>query len=162
MGEWNAEVESVVIDRSFWRGRRVFLTGHTGFKGAWMVLLLRTLGAHVTGFALAPETERGLFVAAGLAAEIDHHLGDVRNIAELEAALREADPDIVLHLAAQSLVRVSYAEPVETFATNVMGTVHLLDAVRRMPGVGAIVVVTSDKCYDNRGLGHSFREDDAM
>lgn len=162
MGRRRAEVESVVIDRAFWRGRRVLLTGHTGFKGAWLTLMLRTLGAEVTGLALPPEGPKDLFEVARLGQDINHCLGDMRDLARVNSVLREAAPSVVLHLAAQSLVRASYAEPVDTFATNVMGTVHLLEAVRQTPGIEAVVVVTSDKCYDNQGLGRSFREIDAM
>jgi CDP-glucose 4,6-dehydratase len=162
MGWRRAEVESVVIDRAFWLGRRVLLTGHTGFKGAWMTLMLRALGAQVTGLALPPDDPRDLFEVVGLAKDIHHCLGDVRELDVVNSVLREAKPSIVLHLAAQPLVRVSYIEPVDTFATNIMGTVHLLEAARRTPGIEAVVVVTSDKCYDNQGLGRGFRESDAM
>jgi CDP-glucose 4,6-dehydratase len=155
-------MESLVIDQAFWKGRRVFLTGHTGFKGAWMVLLLRSLGAEVTGFALPPDSKQGLFETAGIANDLDHRIGDIRDLGELQAAIAEARPGLVIHMAAQSLVRTSYDEPIETYATNVMGTIHVLDVVRRTPGIEAVVVVTSDKCYENSGLARSFRESDAM
>ena len=162
MGKRHREVESLVIDRAFWKGRRVFLTGHTGFKGAWMVLLLRSLGAQVTGFALPPDSKQGLFEIAGVADDVDHRIGDIRNLAALQLAITEARPSLVIHMAAQSLVRTSYEEPIETYATNVMGTVHVLDVLRRVSGIEALVVVTSDKCYENPGLGDGFRELDAM
>jgi CDP-glucose 4,6-dehydratase len=156
------EVESLVIDQAFWKGRRVFLTGHTGFKGAWMVLLLRSLGAEIAGFALPPDSKQGLFEIADIANDLDHRIGDIRDPGALQAAITEARPSLVIHMAAQSLVRASYDEPIETYATNVMGTVHVLDVVRRTPGIEAVVVVTSDKCYENLGLARSFRESDAM
>lgn len=151
-----------MIDQAFWKGRRVFLTGHTGFKGAWMVLLLRSLGAEVTGFALPPESKWGLFEIAGVANDVEHRIGDIRNLGALRVAIAEARPSIVIHMAAQSLVRMSYEEPIETYETNVMGTVHVLDTVRRASGIEAVVVVTSDKCYENAGLVQDFRESDAM
>jgi len=147
---------------SFWRGKRVFITGHTGFKGAWLSLWLAELGAEVTGFALAPPTEPNLFAAAGVARRIRHQLGDVTDLSALTGAMKAAHPEIVLHLAAQSLVRLSYDEPVSTYATNVMGTVNLLEAVRQSPGVRVVVCVTSDKCYENRETGQAYREDDPM
>jgi CDP-glucose 4,6-dehydratase len=131
-------------------GRPVFLTGHTGFKGAWLSSWLHRLGATVTGYALRPE-ERSLFRAAQLAERMDSQIGDVRDLDHLRAALRDAQPEIVFHMAAQSLVRPSYDAPVDTFATNVMGTAHLLEAVRDVPSVRAVVIVTSDKCYENDG-----------
>lgn len=151
-----------MIDRSFWRGRRVFLTGHTGFKGAWMALLLRSLGAEVYGFALAPDSERDLFVQADVARDIDHRIGDIRDLPQLQFAMAAAKPDVVIHMAAQSLVRLSYREPVETYATNVMGTVNLLEAVRQVSGIRGVVIVTSDKCYENVGSVEGYRETDPM
>jgi CDP-glucose 4,6-dehydratase len=150
----------MVIDPSFWRGRRVFLTGHTGFKGAWMSLLLSQLGAKVYGYALAPEDSAGLFDAANVAHDINHKIGDIRDPAATCAALNAAEPEIVIHMAAQALVRQSYEQPVETYATNVMGTVHVLEAARQNPAVRAVVVVTSDKCYENRGWVWGYRETD--
>ncbi|HEY2516460.1 MAG TPA: CDP-glucose 4,6-dehydratase [Polyangiaceae bacterium] len=147
---------------ALWAGKRVFLTGHTGFKGGWLALWLHSLGARVRGFALAPDTSPALFQALQLDQVIDHRLGDVRDLPALEAAMRSWEPEVVLHLAAQPLVRRSYQTPVETFATNVMGTVHLLDAARRCPSVQAIVVVTTDKCYENREWVWGYRESDPM
>lgn len=151
-----------MIDRAFWEGRRVFLTGHTGFKGGWLTLLLRSLGAQVFGFALPPDNENGIFTAAKGAEGIHHQIGDIRNFAELRASLGAARPDIVIHMAAQALVRLSYAEPIETYATNVMGTVHLLEAARQTPGVKAVVIITSDKCYENVGWLWGYRETDHL
>ncbi|MEJ2483215.1 MAG: CDP-glucose 4,6-dehydratase [Gemmatimonadota bacterium] len=151
-----------MFDRDFWKGRRVFVTGHTGFKGSWICLLLRHLGAEVSGFALEPPTEPALFDLAGVADELEHRIGDVRDLAALEAALVGARPEVVIHMAAQSLVRYSYANPVETFSTNVLGTVHLLDAARRSPSVRAVVIVTSDKCYYNAEWVWGYREQDRL
>jgi CDP-glucose 4,6-dehydratase len=149
--------------RAWYRGRRVFVTGHTGFKGAWLTAWLRDAGATVTGYALPPDGDRPcLFDLAGVGDGVETVLGDVRDGEALEAALRAAVPEVVFHLAAQALVRRSYDEPVSTFETNVMGTARLLDAVRRVPSARAVVVVTSDKCYENRELPRGFREDDPM
>jgi CDP-glucose 4,6-dehydratase len=145
-----------------WRGRRVFVTGHTGFKGSWLALWLNELGAEVTGFALPPPTDPSLFDTARVAELIHHVEGDVRDLTAVTAAMEQAQPEVVFHLAAQSLVRLSYDEPVETYATNVMGTVHVLEAARRIGGVKAFVCVTSDKCYENREWIWPYRENDPM
>jgi CDP-glucose 4,6-dehydratase len=156
-------VENLVIDPQFWRGRRVYLTGHTGFKGAWAALMLSQLGAEVTGFALPAANDDDLFEVAKVAPLLHkHRLGDIRNLASLATSLHEAAPEIVIHFAAQSLVRLSYDEPVATYETNVMGTVHLLEAVRRTPGVRATIIVTSDKCYENVGWVWGYREADRL
>jgi CDP-glucose 4,6-dehydratase len=155
-------MEDVVIDAAFWRGKRVLVTGHTGFKGAWLSLWLQHLGAVVTGFALTPPTKPCMFEVAQVASNMTTVLGDVRERAALSAVLANAEPEVVFHLAAQSLVRESYAAPVETFETNVMGTVNLLDALRRTPSAGAAVLVTSDKCYDNKEWPWGYRESDPM
>lgn len=145
-----------------WAGRRVLVTGHTGFKGSWLALWLHTMGAKVTGYALPAPTEPSLFAAARLAELIDHREGDVRDCGALCALVERVRPDVIFHLAAQPLVRLSYAEPVETYATNVMGTVHVLEAARRAGGVRAVVCVTSDKCYENREWVWPYRESDPM
>lgn len=150
------------MERGFWRGRRVFVTGHTGFKGGWMSLWLQQLGADVTGFALAPPTTPSLFEVARVGAGMQDLRGDIRELQELVNALGAAQPEIVFHLAAQPLVRESYADPVETYATNVLGTVHLLEAVRRTASVRACVVVTSDKCYENREWVWAYREGEPL
>lgn len=162
MGHGQGAVEKLVSNPEFWRGRRVFLTGHTGFKGSWLALWLTDLGAEITGYALAPPTDPSLFESCRIAERLTHIEADVRDLDRLKQAMAKARPEVVLHLAAQPLVRLSYAEPVETYATNVMGTVHLLEAVRRTGGVKSVVVVTSDKCYENREEGRGFVESDPM
>lgn len=150
-----------LVNERIWRGRRVLITGHTGFKGSWLALWLSQLGAQVTGLALAPETP-SLFDQARLSELLNHIEGDIRDRATVERAVASAQPEVVFHLAAQPLVRLSYAEPVETFATNVQGTAHVLDACRRAPDLKAIVCVTSDKCYENREWIWPYRETDPM
>lgn len=150
------------VDTAFWRGKRVFLTGHTGFKGGWMALWLQQMGADLTGFALAPPTEPALFAVADVASGMRSIIGDIRDAEALAGALVSADPEIVIHMAAQPLVRASYDDPVGTYATNVMGTVHLLEAVRRAPCCRACVIVTTDKCYENREWAWGYREDEPM
>lgn len=151
-----------LVNPAFWHGRRVFLTGHTGFKGSWLALWLQHMGAEVHGFALAPSTSPALFDVAGVARGMHSTLGDIRDLRAVQAAMAAARPDIVLHLAAQALVPHSYAEPVETFATNAMGTVHVLEACRHQPGLEAVVVISSDKCYENREQLWGYRENDPM
>ena len=143
-------------------GRRVFVTGHTGFKGAWLCEWLLTLGAEVTGYALPPPTRPALFDQLGLAPRLRHLTGDVRDREALGRAVADARPDFVFHLAAQPLVRLSYEQPVETYETNVMGTVHVLEAVRQAGHPCAVVAVTTDKCYENREWPHGYREEDPL
>lgn len=145
------------------QGRRVFVTGHTGFKGAWLCLFLARLGASVTGYALAPSGTPTMFELARVGDTLErHHIGDVRDQATLSAAMTQAAPDLVLHLAAQALVRHSYADPVATWSTNVMGTVHVLEALRGCPSARAALVVTTDKCYDNQHWPWGYRENDRL
>lgn len=147
---------------SFWENRRVFITGHTGFKGSWLSLWLQSMGADVAGFALAPPSDPSLFEAARVAQGMASTIGDIRNLDALQAAMKNHRPEIVIHMAAQSLVRPSYADPVETYSTNVMGTVNVLEAMRRTDSVKAAVVVTSDKCYENREWVWGYRENEPM
>ena len=149
-------------DAHFWRSRRVLLTGHTGFKGAWATLWLARMGAKVTGFSLPPESDQALFVRAGLAREADSRIGDLRSPDMVRQAVAASDPEIVLHFAAQPLVQRSIADPIETLATNVMGTAHLLEALRAQSRLERILVVTSDKVYRNLGDGKAFHEDDPL
>lgn len=146
----------------FWSGKRVFLTGHTGFKGAWMTLWLQQLGAEVTGYALAPPGTPNLFDILDLGGTMASILGDVADHDRLAAAMVDAKPDVVIHMAAQSLVRASYLDPIGTYRTNVMGTVHLLDAVRRAHSVRSVIIVTTDKCYENREWVWGYRETDRL
>lgn len=152
----------MVINREFWTGKRVLVTGHTGFKGSWLALWLHSLGAKVAGYALEPPTEPALWRLLDLDGEIEGHFADVRDLPELRRIFAQTCPEIVFHLAAQSLVRPSYEDPVGTYMTNVMGTVHLLEAVRQTPSVRAVVNVTSDKCYENREWLWGYRENDPM
>jgi CDP-glucose 4,6-dehydratase len=151
-----------MLNRAFWKGRRVFLTGHTGFKGSWLSLWLNSLGADLTGYALDPPTQPNLFELANLATCIRSLKGDVRDFQKLKEALSESGADVVIHMAAQSVVRRSYDDPVETYSSNVMGTVHLFEAVRQTGRPCAIVNVTSDKCYSNREWLWGYRENEPM
>jgi CDP-glucose 4,6-dehydratase len=150
------------VEPSFWKGKRVLLTGHTGFKGAWLALWLQSLGAQVCGFANGVPTEPSLYELAGVGAGMQSAQGDIRDPAAIADALAAHTPEIVIHMAAQSLVRRSFSEPRETYETNVMGTVNLLDSVRRNAGVRVLVNVTSDKCYDNREWEWGYRESEPM
>ena len=147
------------LDAALWRGRRVLLTGHTGFKGAWMVLLLQRLGAQVTGVSLAPGEGPNLFDLLAPWPGLQHHVCDIRDAVALREVVGAARPEIVIHMAAQALVREAYADPVLTIDTNVMGTVHLLEHLRSVTGLAAVLVVTSDKVYENREAGIDFAED---
>jgi CDP-glucose 4,6-dehydratase len=155
-------LENLVIDSEFWRGRRVFVTGHTGFKGAWLSMMLSRLCAQATGYALAPPTRPNLFALAGIGEVIDDHRGDVRDLDSLTRAMAAARPEIVIHLAAQPLVRRSYFDPVETFQTNVMGVVNVLEAARSVESLRAVIIVTTDKCYENREWLWGYRETDRL
>ena len=148
--------------RKFWNGKKVLITGHTGFKGSWLALWLKMLGANVCGYALAPDTEPNLFENLKLEGEIESVIGDIRSLSDFEKILRSFQPEIVFHLAAQSLVRRSYREPVETYATNVIGTVNILEAVRRTNSVKSVVVVTTDKVYENREWLWAYRENERL
>ncbi|MHB8482959.1 MAG: CDP-glucose 4,6-dehydratase, partial [Nitrospiria bacterium] len=145
-----------------YQGKKVFVTGHTGFKGSWLTLWLSTLGAKVIGYSLPPPTDPSLFKTARLNGGITHIEGDVRDESYLFKALQTHQPEMVFHLAAQPLVRHSYQDPVETYATNVMGTVNVLEAIRKTPGVRVCVNITSDKCYENREWDYAYRENDPM
>lgn len=146
----------------FWRGKTVLLTGHTGFKGSWLSLWLQAMGAQVEGLALTPPTAPNLFTEARVGDGMTSHIGDIRDYGTVRKVMNEVKPEIVIHMAAQPLVRLSYDEPVETYATNVMGTVHVLEAARHTGTVRAIVNVTTDKCYDNKEWAWGYREDEPM
>jgi CDP-glucose 4,6-dehydratase len=145
-----------------WEGRRVFLTGHTGFKGSWLALWLRRMGAGVRGYALDPRTQPNMFTLANVGGDVEDIRGDILDSAKLQASMAEFAPQVVFHFAAQPLVRRSYFDPVGTYATNVMGTAHLLEAVRHTPGVKAVVCITTDKCYENREWVWPYRETDHL
>lgn len=151
-----------MISSAFWLGKRVFVTGHTGFKGSWLALMLSRLNARATGYALEPPTRPNLFPLARVAEHIDDLRGDVRDLETLAAAMKAVAPEIVIHMAAQPLVRESYSDPVGTYATNVMGTVNVLEAARAVESVRLVLVVTTDKCYENRDWVWGYRETDAL
>lgn len=164
MGGRASAVESMVNpSANFWAGKKVLLTGHTGFKGAWLFLWLQSLGANVHGFSLAPETLPNLSVLGGMVSNEEYStIGDIRDAALLNTVIEREQPDIVLHLAAQALVRRSYLDPIESFSTNVMGTLQVLDSASRSQSVRAVVVVTTDKCYENKEWLWPYREDEAL
>ena len=155
-------METVGLDPLFWQGKRVLLTGHTGFKGSWLALWLRSWGAQVTGFALAPNTDPCLFDLARVGEGVDSRLGDLRDLSALQALMAEVRPEIVLHLAAQPLVREGYRDPVGTYGSNLMGTLHLLEAIRQVGGVRACVLVTTDKVYANQEWLWPYRESEPL
>ncbi|MGA7158421.1 MAG: CDP-glucose 4,6-dehydratase [Acidobacteriaceae bacterium] len=155
-------IDSTVSTSFSWKGRRVFVTGHTGFKGGWLTLWLTQLGATVRGYSLDPATEPNLFTVARIGSVVDDIRGDIRNTTTLERALQDFAPELVFHLAAQPLVRYSYDFPIETFETNVVGTAKVLDAIRRTPSVRAVVSVTTDKCYENKEWLWPYRESDPL
>jgi CDP-glucose 4,6-dehydratase len=157
-----SSVESVDMNPDFWRTKRVFLTGHTGFKGCWLSLWLQNLGTEVIGYSLAPPTQPNLYDLADVKNGMKSIRGDVLDLEHLRRALWDHSPEVVFHLAAQSLVRRSYDDPTGTYATNVLGTAHVLDAVRAAPSVRSVVIVTSDKCYENREDHRAYRESDRL
>jgi CDP-glucose 4,6-dehydratase len=151
------------VDPVFWKDKKVFITGHTGFKGGWLSLWLASMGAKVTGYALAPNTKPNLFEVLAIDSLIEKsHIADIRDLMGLQKAMSEAKSDVVIHMAAQPLVRYSYLNPVETYATNVMGTVHVLESMRTIKSVRASVVVTTDKCYENKEWVWGYRENEPM
>ena len=155
-------MENMVIDSAFWQGKTVLITGHTGFKGGWLSLWLQSLGANVVGYSLSPPTDPSLFELAHVGEGMASIEGDVRDLEHLQSVITQHRPEIIIHMAAQSLVRHSYANPVDTYATNVMGTVNLLEAIRQAGGVKAVINVTSDKCYENREWVWGYRENEPM
>lgn len=156
-------MENLAVNPTFWRGKRVFLTGYTGFKGSWLSLWLQSMGAEVCGYALMPSTETNMFTVAGVNKGMTSGvIADIRDVDQLCRAMQAAHPEIVFHLAAQPLVRYSYTQPLETYTVNVLGTVHLFEAVRVTPNVKVVVNVTTDKCYENRESIWGYRENEAM
>jgi CDP-glucose 4,6-dehydratase len=163
VGIRKSALEGVVMNRGFWKDKRVFLTGHTGFKGSWLSLWLTDMGAEVHGYALTSPTEPNFFTVCKLQTQLKScTIADIRDATTLTQVMQAVQPHIVLHLAAQPLVRHSYAEPVETYDVNIMGTIHLLEAVRKTPSIRAVVNVTTDKCYENREENRPYGENEAM
>lgn len=157
------DTKSAVVDAAFWSGKHVFLTGHTGFKGGWLSIWLASMGAKVTGYALAPNTTPNFYGAVKVESDLEKsNIADIRDLDKLQKAMAEARPEIVIHMAAQPLVRYSYVNPVETYAANVMGTVHLLESIRALDCVRAAVIVTTDKCYENKEWAWGYREHEPM
>ena len=150
------------IDVEFWRGKRVFLTGHTGFKGGWLSVWLKYLGAQLHGFALWPPTNPSIFDIAGVGKGMHHTIGDVRDYSLLLTEMKASEPEILIHMAAQPLVRHSYVDPIQTYSTNVMGTVNVIEAARHVGSVKAIINVTTDKCYENKEWLWGYRESDQI
>lgn len=150
------------VTPAFWQGKKVFLTGHTGFKGSWLALWLQSMGAQVQGFALMPPTTPALFDVANVVKGMQSCIGDIRDLQAITHSMVGFNPDVLIHMAAQPLVRLSYREPLQTYATNVMGTLHVLEAARLCPNLRAIVNVTTDKCYENREWEWGYREDEPM
>ena len=155
-------VESLTMNRNFWKDKKVFITGHTGFKGAWLSLWLQDCGAILTGYALAPNTKPNLFEAALVSDGMESIIGDIRDLEKITKAISDCSPDIVIHMAAQPLVRLSYRNPVDTYSINVMGTVNLFEAVRNTASVKAVINVTTDKCYENKEWIWGYRENEPM
>ena len=153
---------AMTVNPTFWRRKRVFLTGHTGFKGSWLSIWLKSMGVELTGLALIPPTNPSLFYVANVGKGMTSIIADIRDLPTLQRTMLEVEPDIVFHMAAQPLVHQSYADPVETYSTNVMGTVHLLEAVRHTPSIKTVVVVSTDKCYENKEWSWGYRENDPM
>lgn len=162
MGIRPPSLETVEVNREFWRGRRVLVTGHTGFKGSWLCIWLKALGAEVTGYALKPATDPSLFEAANVAIGMRSTIADVRDLGALRECLAESRAEVIIHMAAQALVLESYVDPVRTYQTNVLGTVNVLEAVRGAPEVRSVVIVSSDKCYENHEWVWGYREIDPM
>ena len=157
------DAQSAAVDAAFWKGKHVFLTGHTGFKGGWLTLWLASMGARVTGYALAPTSNPNFFNAAKVTTDLEQsHIADIRDLEKLQKAMAHVRPEIVIHMAAQPLVHYSYVNPVETYATNVMGTVHVLESIRSLDCVRAAVIVTTDKCYENKEWAWGYRENESM
>ena len=150
------------VNPTFWKGKRVFITGHTGFKGSWLSLWLQDMGAIVKGYALEPNTNPNLFTQAKVAHNMESEIGDINNLKDISDSMSAFNPEVLIHMAAQPLVRLSYQEPVLTYATNVMGTVNVLEAARKCNNLKAIVSVTTDKCYENKEWAWGYRENEAM
>ena len=155
-------MENMVMDSMFWEGKRVLITGHTGFKGSWLTIWLQSKGAHIIGYSLPPPTDPSLFDVANVAHDMTSITGDIRNLENFLSVVGKYKPEIIIHMAAQSLVRFSYKDPVDTYSTNVMGTVNVLEAGRHVDSLKVILIITSDKCYENNEWVWGYRENDPM
>ena len=162
MGVKKSTMEGLGMNRDFWKDKRVLITGHTGIKGSWLSIWLQSMGAHVIGYALSPPSKPSMFEVTGIGRGIISIEGDIRDLSNLQRVYEEHQPEIIIHMAAQALVRESYSTPVETYDTNVMGTVKVLEAARHVDSVRVIVSITSDKCYENREWHWGYRENEAM
>jgi CDP-glucose 4,6-dehydratase len=162
MEQSKSSMENMVINKQFWKNKSVFLTGHTGFKGSWLALWLQSMGANLVGFALNPNTEKNIYEIANVQDDMNSVIGDIQDYELLESVMKNAEPQIIFHLAAQPLVRESYINPIETYQTNLMGTLNLLNISREIPSVKSIVNITTDKCYKNNEWVWSYREDEPM
>lgn len=162
MGDGQCPLENLVMATTFWKNKRVLITGHTGFKGSWMSLWLQTRGASVIGYSLEPPSSPCFFEIGEIARDMTSIHGDICDLDDFKAAIKTYKPEIIIHMAAQSLVRYSYDFPIETYSTNIMGTANVLDAVRQLGGVRVVLIITSDKCYENRETHHGYKESDPM
>ena len=156
------EISKGKVDASFWKGKKVYLTGHTGFKGSWLSLWLQNMGANVKGYSLIPNTTPNIFTEARVAENIESEIGDIRDLTQITKSMSDFNPDVLIHMAAQPLVRLSYKDPVDTYTTNVIGTVNVLEAARKCSNLKAIVSVTTDKCYENNEWEWGYRENEPM
>ena len=162
MAIWSGALEGMVLNPDFWSGKRVLITGHTGFKGSWISLWLQSLGAEIVGYALPPTISTSLFNLTDIDKNMHSVFGDIRDLNNLTQVFNDHKPEIVIHMAAQALVRESYRNPVDTYSTNVMGTVNVLEAIRKTPGIKSVVIITTDKCYENREWFWGYRENEPM
>ena len=159
---WQSPLEGLDMNINFWKDKKVLITGHTGFKGSWLTLWLQSKGATVIGYSLPPPTKPSLFEICDISEGMISTVGDIRDIENLKKCIHEHRPEIIIHMAAQALVRHSYANPLETYSTNVMGTVNLLETVRHEDFIKVVLIVTSDKCYENKEWIWGYRENDPM
>jgi len=159
---WKGSVEKMVVDLDYFKGKRIFITGHTGFKGTWLSKILINAGAEVTGYSLVPNTEPNLFAIADIEKKMNSVIGDIRDLRHLQSVVNDTKPEIIFHLAAQPIVRDSYKEPVYTYETNVMGTVNILEAIRHCESVGSFLNVTTDKVYENKEWHWGYRENESL
>jgi len=156
------EISKGIVDTSFWKNKKVFLTGHTGFKGTWLSLWLQSMGVIVKGYSLEPNTIPNLFTEACVGKNMESEIGDIRDLNQISKSMLDFNPDVLIHMAAQPLVRYSYKNPIETYSTNIMGTVNVLECARKCSNLKSIVSITTDKCYENTGVKTGYKEHDPM